>query len=60
MSELAASMSAEGVRYRSPRSASFEGKRICDATERINRVVTAPNGDGDFHHDDATPLCWWF
>lgn len=52
-------MSAEGVRYRSPRSA-FEGRRICDATEGINGVVAGPNSDGDFHHDDATPLCWWF
>ncbi|MEU6608696.1 hypothetical protein ABZ922_27210 [Streptomyces shenzhenensis] len=59
MSELAVSMSAEGVRYRSPRSA-FEGRRICDATEGINGVVAGPNSDGDFHHDDATPLCWWF
>ncbi|MFD8687186.1 SGNH/GDSL hydrolase family protein [Streptomyces sp. NPDC059651] len=57
---LAASMSADGVRYRSPQSA-FEGKRICDPTEGINGVVAGPNGDGDFHHDDdATQLCWWF
>ncbi|MFF3503159.1 SGNH/GDSL hydrolase family protein [Streptomyces sp. NPDC003247] len=59
-SELATSMSAENVRYKSPQSA-FEGKRICDATEGINGVVAGPNGDGDFHQDDpATPLCWWF
>ncbi|MDX3799360.1 hypothetical protein [Streptomyces sp. AK04-3B] len=24
-------------------------------------VVAGPNGDGDFHHEDArTPMCWWF
>ncbi|WP_266744834.1 hypothetical protein [Streptomyces sp. NBC_01221] len=58
--ELANSMSADGVRYRSPQSA-FEGKRICDPTEGINGVVAGPYGDGDFHHgDDATQLCWWF
>lgn len=58
-SELAVSMSAQGVRYRFPQSA-FEGKRICDAPEGINGVVAGPNGDGDFHHDGAVaPLCWW-
>ncbi|MEH0449828.1 hypothetical protein QA811_41195 [Streptomyces sp. B21-102] len=59
-SELATSMAAQGVRYRSPQSA-FEGKRICDTPEGINGVVAGPNGDGDFHHEDArTPFCWWF
>lgn len=58
--ELANSMSADGVRYKSPQSA-FEGKRICDPTAGINGVVAGPNGEGDFHHGDAnTPLCWWF
>jgi len=59
-SALALSLSSLGVRYRSPQSA-FEGKRICDSPEGINGVVAGPNGDGDFHHEDArTPLCWWF
>ncbi|MFF4485069.1 hypothetical protein ACFY0F_01015 [Streptomyces sp. NPDC001544] len=59
-SELATSMAADGVRFRSPQSA-FEGKRICDPTEGINGVVAGPNGDGDFHHDDdRTKVCWWF
>ncbi|MET8485939.1 SGNH/GDSL hydrolase family protein [Streptomyces tendae] len=59
-SELAASMTAQNVRYRSPQSA-FEGKRICDSPEGINGMVAGPNGDGDFHHgDDVTQLCWWF
>lgn len=58
--ELALSMNADNVRYRSPQSA-FEGKRICDSPEGINGVVAGPNGDGDFHHgDDNTQLCWWF
>ncbi|MFJ8600341.1 hypothetical protein ACIREM_16775 [Streptomyces shenzhenensis] len=50
-SKLAACVSAQSGRYRSPQSA-FEDKRICDATERINGVVAGPNGDGDFHHDE--------
>ncbi|MFJ8715858.1 SGNH/GDSL hydrolase family protein [Streptomyces violaceus] len=58
--ELALSMNADNVRYRSPQSA-FEGKRICDSPEGINGVVAGPNGDGDFHHGDKnTQLCWWF
>ncbi|MET9335990.1 transposase [Streptomyces cellulosae] len=58
--ELALSMSASNVRYRSPQAA-FEGKRICDSPEGINGVVAGPNGDGDFHHGDKnTQLCWWF
>ncbi|MFC8349559.1 SGNH/GDSL hydrolase family protein [Streptomyces sp. NPDC057280] len=58
--DLAASMSAEHVLYRSPQSA-FDGKRICDSPEGINGIVAGPNGDGDFHHgDDVTQLCWWF
>ncbi|MFC7900920.1 hypothetical protein ACFUV1_12300 [Streptomyces griseoincarnatus] len=58
--ELALSMSASNVRYRSPQAA-FEGKRICDSPEGINGVVAGPNGDGDFHHSDKnTQLCWWF
>lgn len=58
--ELALSMSASNVRYKSPQPA-FEGKRICDSPEGINGVVAGPNGDGDFHHGDKnTQLCWWF
>ncbi|MDG9721089.1 SGNH/GDSL hydrolase family protein [Streptomyces sp. DH24] len=58
--ELALSMSASNVRYRSPQAA-FEGKRICDSPEGINGIVAGPNGDGDFHHGDQnTQLCWWF
>ncbi|WP_146252222.1 SGNH/GDSL hydrolase family protein [Streptomyces carminius] len=58
--ELALSMTAENVRYRSPQSA-FEGRCICDSPEGINVVVAGPNGDGDFHHgDENTRLCWWF
>ncbi|WP_308013501.1 GDSL-type esterase/lipase family protein [Streptomyces beigongshangae] len=58
--ELALSMSAYNVKYRSPQSA-FEGKRICDSPEGINGVVAGPKGDGDFHHgDEVTQLCWWF
>ncbi|MFB6850164.1 hypothetical protein ACFCXS_35645 [Streptomyces sp. NPDC056373] len=57
--ELALSMSADNVQYRSPQSA-FEGKRICDSPEGINGAVAGPNGDGDFHHGDTnTQLCWW-
>ncbi|MHC0430864.1 SGNH/GDSL hydrolase family protein [Streptomyces sp. O3] len=57
--ELAMSMSAEGVRYRSPQSA-FDGKRLCDSPEGINGIVSGPNGDGDFHHGDERAKCWWF
>jgi hypothetical protein len=58
--DLALSMNASNVRYRSPRSA-FEGKRICDSPEGINGDVAGPKGDGDFHHGDKnTQLCWWF
>ncbi|MCX4564803.1 hypothetical protein [Streptomyces albogriseolus] len=60
--ELALSMSASNVRYRSPQAA-FEGKRICDSPEGINGVVAGPKGDGDFHFhhgDKNTQLCWWF
>ncbi|MFE7909031.1 MULTISPECIES: hypothetical protein [Streptomyces] len=58
--QLALSMSASNVLYRSPQAA-FEGKRICDSPKGINGVVAGANGDGDFHHGDTnTQLCWWF
>ncbi|MFJ8085229.1 SGNH/GDSL hydrolase family protein [Streptomyces sp. NPDC096205] len=58
--ELAYRLNSQNVRYRSPQPA-FEGKRICDPAEGINGIVAGPNGEGDFHHDDAqTSLCWWF
>lgn len=58
--QLALSMSASNVLYRSPQAA-FEGKRICDSPKGTNGVVAGANGDGDFHHGDTnTQLCWWF
>jgi hypothetical protein len=58
--ELALSMSADNVKYRSPQP-EFEGKRICDPPEGINGVAAGPKGDDDFHHGDKnTKRCWRF
>ncbi len=47
--ELVASLKQQGlpVSFESPDS-DFEGKRACDDNEGINKIVTAPVGDGDF------------
>ncbi|MFI9291234.1 hypothetical protein [Streptomyces gardneri] len=56
--EAAESMSASNVRFKSPQTA-FDGKRVCDATEGINGLVSGPVGGGDFHqgvHDVRSAL----
>jgi hypothetical protein len=40
-------MSFLPVFFESPDS-DFEGRRACDDNEGINKIVTAPKGDGDF------------
>ncbi|MFG2956661.1 SGNH/GDSL hydrolase family protein [Streptomyces sp. NPDC048291] len=47
--ELVDSLKLQGlpVSFASPDS-DFEGKRACDDDEGINKIVTAPEGDGDF------------
>ncbi|CAM5621061.1 SGNH/GDSL hydrolase family protein [Streptomyces canus] len=47
--ELVDSLKQQGlpVSFESPDS-DFEGKRACDDNEGINKIVTAPVGDGDF------------
>ncbi|MFB6553249.1 SGNH/GDSL hydrolase family protein [Streptomyces sp. NPDC056405] len=56
--QLATSLAAQKlpVTYESPDS-DFEGKRACDSQEGINKVVKAPQGDGDFNCYDVTNWC---
>ncbi|WP_103513201.1 SGNH/GDSL hydrolase family protein [Streptomyces sp. SM13] len=44
------------VSFESPDS-DFEGKRACDSTEGINKIVKAPQGDGDFDCWNAQNWC---
>lgn len=55
---LVASLKSQGlpVSFESPDS-DFEGKRACDDNEGINKIVTAPEGDGDFRCEVGGTWC---
>jgi hypothetical protein len=58
---LADELNAQGwkVAYSNPVNA-FVGHGGCDSPEWINKFVSGPTTDGDFHKGDpATPFCFW-
>ncbi|QKW07398.1 hypothetical protein HUT18_14395 [Streptomyces sp. NA04227] len=56
--QLVDSLKQQGlpVSFESPDS-DFEGKRACDDNEGINKIVTAPEGDGDFRCEFGGSWC---
>jgi hypothetical protein len=59
--QLVDTLKGQGVKiaYANP-VPEFVGHGGCDSDEWINKIVTGPNGDGDFHKGDpATPFCLW-